>query len=185
MATVDVNRLGYDGVSTLSLTGATRSTRYAAMAEAGWRGDIGRGLALTPRAQFSYSHYSLAGFNEKGGGETALEIDDITVNRLEARFGAKLDGATKLGAWTVRPNIQADYVKLLSGAQTDAIVRFAAAPEIAFALPLTSGGSGWTEVKGGVEFGRGAFTLGLNGHATVGDAPIVDQRAAIDLTLRF
>ena len=56
---------------------------------------------------------------------------------------------------------------------------------INFALPLTSGSSGWTEVKGGVEFGRGAFTLGLNGQAAVGNAPIVDQRGAIDLTLRF
>ena len=183
-ASADVNRLGYDGVSTLSLTGATRSTRYAAMAEAGWRTGIGRGLALTPRAQLGYSHYSLSGFNEKGG-ETALRLDDLTVDRVEARFGAKLDGATKLGAWTVRPQIQADYVQLLSGAQSDAVVRFAAAPDVAFALPLTSGGSAWTEVKGGIEFGRGAFTLGLNGQATVGNAPIVDQRGAIDLTVRF
>ena len=184
-ASADVNRIGYDGVSALSLIGATHSTRYTAMAEAGWRTEIGRGLALTPRAQVGYSHYSLGGFNEKGGGETALQIEDLNVNRLETRFGAKLDGVTKLGAWTVRPQIQADYVRLLSGAGSDATVRFAAAPEIAFALPLTSGGSGWTEVKGGVEFGRGAFTLGLNGQASVGDAPILDQRGAIDVTLRF
>ncbi|HMI39961.1 MAG TPA: autotransporter domain-containing protein, partial [Sphingomicrobium sp.] len=183
-ATADLNRVGYDGVSNLSLTGATRSTRYAAMAEAGWRNEIGRGLAVTPRAQLGYSHYSLSGFNEKGG-ETALQLENLKVNRIEARFGARLDGTTKLGAWTVRPNIQADYVKLLSGASSNAIVRFAAAPDINFALPLTSGSSGWTEVKGGVEFGRGAFTLGLNGQAAVGNAPIVDQRGAVDLTLRF
>ena len=91
----------------------------------------------------------------------------------------------KLGAWSISPQIQADYVRLLSGGDQGAQIRFAAAPDHAFALPLTSGGSGWSEVKGGVALTRGALTLGLNGQATVGDAPLSDQRGAVDLTVRF
>ncbi len=183
-ASADLSRIGHDGVSALSLSGATRSVRYAAMAEAGWRKSIGGGLALTPRAQLSYSHYALGGFDEKGG-ETALRLDSLKVNRIDARVGLKLDGTAKLGAWSIRPQVQADYVRLVRGGDNGAMVSFAAAPDLAFALPLTSGGSGWSEVKGGFELIRGNFTLGLNGQATVGDAPLADQRGAVDLTLRF
>lgn len=183
-ASADLNRIGHDGVTALSLSGATRSVRYSAMAEAGWRKAIGGGLALTPRAQLGYSHYSLGGFGEKGG-ETALQLDSLKVNRLDARVGVKLDGTAKLGAWSIRPQLQADYVRLVQAGGNGAMVRFAAAPDVAFALPLTSAGTGWSEMRGGVEMSRGAFTLGLNGQATVGDAPLADQRGAVDLTVRF
>ena len=90
-----------------------------------------------------------------------------------------------LGKWALRPNLHADYVRLLSGASNGLSVAFAAAPEYSFVLPLTNGGSGWAEVKGGLELTRGAFTIGLSGQATAGDAPISDQRGAVDFTFRF
>ncbi|HEX6072782.1 MAG TPA: autotransporter domain-containing protein [Sphingomicrobium sp.] len=183
-ASTDVNRLGTDTASTFRLTGATRSSRYMATAEAGFRTGIGHGLSLNPRAQLGVSHYSLGGFREEGG-ETALALDGLKLNRIESRIGAKLDGTAMLGKWALRPNLQADYVRLLSGANNGLSVSFAAAPEYSFVLPLTNGGSGWMEVKGGVELSRGAFTIGLSGQATAGDAPIADQRGAVDLTLRF
>ena len=155
-----------------------------ATAEAGFRTGIGHGLSLNPRAQLGVSHYSLGGFREQGG-ETALALDDLKVNRIESRIGAKLDGTMMLGKWALRPNLQADYVRLLSGASNGLSVAFAAAPEYSFVLPLTNGGSGWAEVKGGLELTRGAFTIGLSGQATAGDAPISDQRGAVDFTFRF
>jgi hypothetical protein len=183
-ASTDVNRLGTDTASSFRLSGATRSSRYMATAEAGFRTGIGHGLSLNPRAQLGVSHYSLGGFREQGG-ETALALDDLKVNRIESRIGAKLDGTMMLGKWTLRPNLQADYVRLLSGASNGLSVAFAAAPEYSFVLPLTNGGSGWAEVKGGLELTRGAFTIGLSGQATAGDAPISDQRGAVDFTFRF
>jgi subtilase-type serine protease len=182
-ASTDTMRLTTDTVATLQVSGATESSRYMAAAEAGFRTGIGRGLSLNPRAQLGFSHYALSGF--ESGGETALELNGLKVNRIESRLGARLDGETKLGKWALRPNLQADYVRLLSGARNGMSVSFAAAPDYDFVLPLTNSGSGWMEVKGGVELTRGAFTLGLSGQATAGDAPISDQRGAIDLTFKF
>ena len=183
-ASTDINRLTTDTTSIFRLSGATHSSRYMATAEAGFRAGFGHGLLFNPRAQLGYSRYSLGGFRERGG-ETALELNGLTVNRIESRIGAKLDGTAKFGAWAVRPNLQADYVRLLSGAKTGMSLSFAAAPEYDFVLPLTNSGSGWMEVKGGVELSRGNFSLGLSGQATAGDAPISDQRGAVDLTFRF
>ena len=178
------NRIGTDTVSNFRLNGATHSSRYMATAEAGFRTGLGHGLSLNPRAQLGYSRYSLDGFREEGG-ETALELNSLKVNRLEARFGAKLDGTTQFGSWTVTPQLQADYVRLVSGGRNGLNVSFAAAPDYAFALPLTNGASGWAEVKGGVSMSRGAFTLGLSGQATAGDAPISDQRGLVSFSVKF
>ncbi len=76
-------------------------------------------------------------------------------------------------------------MRLLAGGDAGLKVAFAAAPDYSFALPLVGGGSGWMEVKGGVELSRGKFSLGLSGQATAGDAPIADQRVAADLSFRF
>jgi hypothetical protein len=177
-------RSSTDTTSIYQLEGASHSSRYMATAEAGFRTGIGHGLSLNPRAQLGVSRYSLGGLNEVGG-ETALALDGLKVNRIESRIGAKLDGETQIAGWTVRPNVQADYVRLLSGANNGMSVSFAAAPDYSFILPLTNGGSGWLEAKGGVEFTKGAFSLGLSGQATAGDAPLSDKRGAIDLTYRF
>ena len=183
-ASSDSNRLTTDTTSTFRLSGATHSARYMANLEAGVRKGIGHGLFVTPRAQLGVSHYALGGFRETGG-ETALALDELKVNRIETRFGAKLDGTAKLGDWAVRPNLSADYVRLLAGADAGLKVAFAAAPDYAFALPLTNGGSGWMELKGGVEMTRGKFSLGLSGQATAGDAPMADQRGAVEMKFRF
>jgi outer membrane autotransporter protein len=183
-ASVDSNRLTTDTVSMFRLSGATRSTRYVATAEAGFRSGIGHGLSVNPRAQLGYSRYTMNGFYEQGG-ETALQLNRLAVNRLEARLGAKLDGTAKLAGWTVRPQIQADYVRLVSGSRGGMKLSFAAAPDYAFALPLTNGGSGWMEMKGGLEMSKGKFSLGLTGQATVGDAPLSDQRGLVNFTMKF
>ena len=172
-----------DGSQVLRLSGATHATRYSALAEVGFERGIGRGLTLTPRAQLGYSHYSLGGFTEEGG-ETALALDDVTVSRVEARFGAKLEGKTRFAGVTIVPQLTADYVSLLSGRKTGATVRFAAAPDEAFHLPLAESAAGWAEVRGGVTFGDGPLTLGLSGQHATGGA-MVDQRAQADLRFRF
>ena len=178
------NRLATDTVSNFRLTSATHSSRYMATAEAGFRASLGHGLSLNPRAQLGYSRYSLDGFREQGG-ETALELNSLKVSRLEAKFGAKLDGSTQFAGWTVSPQIQADYVRLVSGGRNGLNVSFAAAPDYAFALPLTNGASGWAEIKGGMSVSRGAVTFGVLGQATAGDAPISDQRGLVSFSVKF
>jgi hypothetical protein len=126
----------------------------------------------------------MGGFHEQGG-ETALELNSLKVNRLESRIGARLDGTTHVAGWTVQPLVQADYVRLLSGSRNGMNVRFAAAPDYNFALPLTNGGSGWMEVKGGVSLSRGPFSLALSGQATAGHAAIPDQRGLVSFDFSF
>ena len=85
---------------------------------------------------------------------------------------------------TVIPQLTADYVSLLSGRKTGATVRFAAAPDQEFHLPLSESSAGWAEVRGGLTFGDGPLTLGLSGQHATGGA-MVDQRAQADLKFRF
>lgn len=179
-----VERGSHDGTSALRLTGATSAARYSAVAEAGRTTAIGRGLTLTPRAQLAYSSYSLQGFEEQGG-ETALRIEDVNVERFEVRFGAKLEGGAKLGGLMVRPQLSADYTQLLSGRNVGATVRFAAAPDVAIGLPLSRSDAGWAEIKGGVMFGDGPVTLNLSGQHATGGNDLSDKRAQADLTIRF
>jgi subtilase-type serine protease len=178
-----LERMSTDGNAMLRLSGATKATRYTAVAEAGFETGIGNGLTLTPRAQLGYGHYTLSGFTE-AGGETALKLDDVQVTRIEARLGAKLAGKTSIAGVTVVPQLSADYVSLLSGAKTGARVRFAVAPDHAFDLPLTDGSTAWAEIKGGVTFGDGPFTLGLSGQHATGNA-MTDNRAQADVRFRF
>lgn len=183
-ASSDSDRMATDTASMFRLSGASRSSRYMATAEAGFRTNLGHGLSLNPRAQLGYSHFSMNGFHEEGG-ETALQLNELKINRLESRFGAKLDGSAHVAGWTVRPEVQADYVRLLSGRRNGMNVSFAAAPDYSFALPLASSGRGWVETKGGVEMSRGAFSVGFSGQATVGSAPYSDQRGLVDFAFKF
>ena len=177
------DRAATDGNQMLRLSGATDATRYSAVAEAGFATGIGRGLTLTPRAQLGYSRYTLGGFTEEGG-ETALQLEDVTVSRVEARLGARLEGETRFAGVKVVPQLSADYVSLLSGRKMGATVRFAVAPGEAFHLPLAETSAGWAEVRGGVTFGEGPLTLGLSGQHATGGA-MIDQRAQADLRFRF
>ena len=71
-------------------------------------------------------------------------------------------------------------------AQNGMNVAFAAAPEYSFALPLTNGGSGWAETKGGISVEPGRVQpSGLSGQATAGDAPITDQRGLVSVGVKF
>jgi uncharacterized protein with beta-barrel porin domain len=180
-----LSRMASTGDTIFDLTGATKSQRYSVAAEAGVNRDIGRGLTLTPRARLGYSNYRLGGFREQGG-EAALQLDDLQVERLETRLGAKLSGSASLGAgWAVVPQIQADYVKLLSGADNGMRVRFADASDYAFELPLADGASSWGEARGGLKFVKDKIEFGGGVETSVGSAGHRDSRAVADLTIRF
>lgn len=178
-----IDRLSTDGSALLKLSGATNATRYSAIVEAGYEKGIGFGLTLTPRAQLGYSYYSLGGFTEQGG-ETALKLDSLSVSRVEARLGAKLEGKTRIAGVSITPQLSADYISLLSGREMGANVRFASAPGEVFYLPLATSDRGWAEVKGGVTFGDGPVSLGLSGQHSTSDA-MTDNRAQAELRIRF
>ena len=180
-----IERQAATGDAVFALTGATKTARYSAMAEAGVNLPAGLGLTVTPRAQLGYSSYQLAGFRENGG-EVALRLNDLQLLRLEARMGAKLAGSTSVGGgWTFVPQLQADWVQNLSGSNDGMTVRFADAPELAFALPLAGGDSSWAEVKGGMKLTRGRLEFGAGVESSLGRSDFQDDRAVADFTLRF
>jgi uncharacterized protein with beta-barrel porin domain len=173
------------GDGSFALTGATRSRRYTAAAEAGVNLDAGNGLTLTPRASLGYASYELSGFRENGG-EAALQFDDIELQRLQAKLGFKFAGSAALGAgWNLVPQLQADWVQSVTGVNDGMQVRFAAAPDVAFALPLAGGDTGWAEVRGGVKLSNGHVELGTGVESSLGRSGLKDDRAMADFTLRF
>ena len=183
-SSVELSRTAITGSSTFDLTGATRSQRYTATAEAGVNVGIGRGLTLTPRAQLGYSRYQLDGFRENGG-EVALQMDDLRLQKFEARVGAKLAGSVDIGdGWSFTPQIQADYVHLLSGANDGLAVRFANAPDSRFLLPLGASGS-YGEVRGGLRVSKGQLDFGAGLQANIGNTLMTDNRANAEFTLRL
>lgn len=181
-----IERQGWTGDAVSAFTGATETTRYSAMAEAGVNLDVATGLTLTPRASIGYSSYHLSGFRETGG-EAALQLDDLKLNRLDAKIGAKFAGQAPVGrsGWSFVPQIQADWVQNLSGARRGMTVRFANASDVAIGLPLLDGDTSWTEVKGGLRLVNGGLEVGAGVEGSFGRQSFRDERAVADVTLRF
>lgn len=185
-AKIRTNRFGFSTGDSSGLLGEQDASRMIAVTEAGVNLGVAGGLTLTPRVQLGYSRTHLSNINEFGGGETALAIDDITTQRIDAKVGLKLAGTKSLGnGWTFAPQVQADYVSLLSGANSGLEVRFAAADHVAIALPLANGDSNWAELKGGFAVGNRTLQFGAGVETSVGRSEMRDDRAVVDMTLRF
>jgi subtilase-type serine protease len=173
------------GLAPSTFTGATETSRLTARAEAGVNLPVSRGLTLTPRVALAYSSYRLGGFREQGG-EAALQVDEMNLRQAESRFGATLSGESRLsGGWRFVPQLRGDVVRLLSGADDGMMVRFANAPDYAFALPISGGDATWGEVRGGWRLINGPLEIGAALEANIGRASFRDERAVGDITFRF
>jgi subtilase-type serine protease len=177
-------RFAMTGDAAFDLTGATSASRYNLVAEAGVNINIAHGLTLTPRAQLDYASYHLDGFRETGG-EAALQINDLRLQRLESRAGVKIAGATNKDRWSVVPQLQADYVRVIGGANDGIMVSFAKAGEHTFVLPVANGDNEWAELKGGLKLVKGRLAIGAGFDTAVGRSDRRDDRAVADVTIRF
>ncbi|GMN12746.1 autotransporter domain-containing protein [Altererythrobacter sp. MTPC7] len=184
-AELETTRSGFDGTNGYQLLGASKVSKMTAMAEAGVNVGISSGLTLTPRAQMAWSRTHLDGFDEIGG-ETALQIDDLKTEQLQARFGAKLAGQQGVaGKWAIVPQVQADYVRVVGGSNDGMTVRFAGASDVPIALPFAGGDTSWGEVRGGVKLTNGTVQFGASFETAIGREDFRDDRAMADLTVRF
>ncbi|WP_228242914.1 autotransporter outer membrane beta-barrel domain-containing protein [Porphyrobacter sp. GA68] len=184
-ARIRTARFGIGLAGGSSLFGEQDASRIALVSETGVNVDIARGLTLTPRVQLGYTRAQLSSMTELGG-EAALAIDDVTTQRVDAKVGMKLAGSHSLGnGWTFVPQLQADYVRLLDGAESGMEVRFAGADYVAIALPLAGGDNQWGELKGGFTVGNRTLQLGAGFETSVGRSDLRDDRAMADLTIRF
>lgn len=181
----DMQRRGVTGDLAFDLHGATNSSRYTVMSEAGVNMNVANGLILTPRAQMSFASYRLGGFRE-GGGETALLMDSLQIDGLEARVGAMLAGSTPIGrGWKLTPQLQADYVNMIAGANAGMRVSFANASDVSFLLPIGGGDSNWAEARGGLRLVNGNLAVGVGLEAMIGRSDFRNNRAMAEFAFRF
>ncbi|MFN3944216.1 MAG: autotransporter domain-containing protein [Allosphingosinicella sp.] len=179
-----MQRSASTGEIAFDLYGATATQRYTAMAEAGVNLTAAPGLTVTPRAQLGYSSYHLGGFRENGG-DLALHLDDLKLQRLDARMGARVAGSASVAGWTVEPQLTADLVSTLSGANDGMAVRFANAAGHTFYLPIANGDRMWGEVRGGLKMTSGRLSFGAGVESSIGRSDLRDDRAVADFTIRF
>jgi subtilase-type serine protease len=115
-----------------------------------------------------------------------LQIDDLRVTRLESRIGLKVGGAALLrGHWLLQPQLQLDRVGMLGNTNEAMLVRFASAPDFAFALPMPGHRGHWTEIKGGVRISNGPLAFGLGVERSFRRAENAGDRAVLEASLRF
>lgn len=172
---LDLGALGGEGIA----------TSYAVRAEAGVNLQPMRGVTLTPRVSLAYEGSSLSSYREQGSA-LGLIVDDLGDQRLVGRVGMKLAGETTpaLG-WSFSPEARVDFVNTLAGGSGTYDVRFAAAPDLAFALPYAGNDRSWGEVKGGFRMAKDQMSFGAGMESSVGRSDYRDDRAVVDFTVRF
>ena len=181
---IDSNSRVAAGLSSSNLN--TNSLAFATEVEAGYNIDVD-GLTLTPRASVGYSSYSVDGFRDSAGS-LALTVDDISRSGLEAKVGLKMSGSTKLGfasGWSFQPSMKLDYVNRISGNDTNFRVRFQDAENLQFALPIGLQDASYGEIKGGFAVTNGSLSLGAAVETRLGQQIYRDDRAMINMGLRF
>jgi subtilase-type serine protease len=155
--------------------------------EAGRNFNFG-GIQLTPRASFGYSSYDVSGFRN-GSGDLAMAVDKISRRGFEAKAGLKITGSTKLGrtsGWSLQPELKADYVRRLSGNDTNLQVRFLTADSIGLNLPIALQDASYGELKGGFRLTNGLLEFGAVVETRLGASQLYrDDRAALNMAVRF
>ena len=181
---IDSNSRVTAGLSSSNLN--TNSLAFASEIEAGYNIDVD-GLMLTPRASIGYSSYSVEGFRDNAGS-LALAVDDISRSGLEAKVGMKISGSTKLSyasGWSFQPTMKLDYVNRISGNDTNFRVRFLDAENVSLLLPIGLQDASYGEIKGGFNFTNGALSFGAAVESRLGQQIYRDDRAMLNMALRF
>lgn len=180
---IEANQLNQGGSGNVD----TSALSLASEIEAGRNFDFGA-IQMTPRVSFGYSNYEVSGFGS-GSGDLAMAVDKISRRGFEAKAGLKVSGSTKLGkrsGWSLQPELQADYVKRLSGNDTNLQVRFLTADGIGLNLPIALQDASYGELKGGFRLTNGVLEFGAVVETRIGGGQLYrDDRAALNMAVRF
>lgn len=181
---MDSNSRVASALSTSNLN--TSSLAFASEVEAGYNFDVD-GLMLTPRVSLGYSSYDVEGFRDSSGS-LALAVDEISRSGLEAKVGLKMSGSSKLGfasGWSFQPQMKFDYVNRVSGNDTNFRVRFLDAANVPLLLPIGLQDASYGEIKGGFSFTNGDLSIGAAVETRLGQQLYRDDRAMMNVGLRF
>lgn len=168
--------------------GSTQTSAVAMIGEieAGRNFQVGD-IYFTPRASLSYSSYDVRGFADNRG-DLALNVDSISRRGFEAKAGLKIAGSAKLGGgskWSLHPEVKMDFVRRLSGNDTNLQVRFREAEAIGINLPIALQDASYGELKGGFKLTNGTVELGATVESRIGGELYRDDRAALNMAVRF
>ncbi len=170
--------------SSLSINTDTNS--FTGEVEIGRNFDLA-GIMLTPRTSIGYVSYAMSGFRDNAQ-DLALGVDKIARSGFEARAGLKISGQTKLGyksGWSLQPEMKLDYVNRLSGNDTDFALRFLAAESLNFNLPIQLQSASYGELKGGLKLVNGPLSIGATVETHLGQQLYRDDRARVNMSIRF
>jgi uncharacterized protein with beta-barrel porin domain len=146
------------------------------------------GIQLTPRVGMAYTNYRVNGFRSSGGGDLAMAVDSISRKGFEAKAGLRISGSTPIGAmsgWSLQPEVKADYVKRLSGNDTNLQLRFLDASNVGIALPIALQDASYGELKGGFTLTNGVVAFGAVVETRTGGQLYRDDRAALNFSMAF
>ena len=144
------------------------------------------GIHLTPRASIAHSSYNVSGFGTSGG--LPIMVDGITRKGIDAKFGLKINGSTKISrasSWSLQPEVKMDYVKRLTGNYTNLQLQFLGSEAIGINLPIALQDANYGEIKGGIKLTNGIFELGAAVESRIGGQLYRDDRAALNMAVRF
>ncbi|MEO0441725.1 MAG: autotransporter domain-containing protein [Pseudomonadota bacterium] len=164
----------------------TSSLSFATEIEAGYNMEVD-GLMVTPRAAIGYSSYRVDGFRSSSGS-LAMAVDEISRAGMDARVGLKLSGAAPVSfasSWSFQPEMKLDYVNRLSGNDTNFLVRFLDAENLPFALSIGLQDSSYGEIQGGFNVTNGVFRFGAAVETRLGQQVYRDDRAVVNMSMRF
>ena len=117
-----------------------------------------------------------------------MAVDEINRSGLEAKLGLKMSGSAKVGfasGWSFQPEMKLDYVNRISGNDTNFNVRFLGAENLQMALPIGLQDASYGEIKGGFSFTNGDLSLGAAVETRLGQQIYRDDRAMVNMALRF
>ncbi|MEP3224392.1 MAG: autotransporter domain-containing protein [Parasphingorhabdus sp.] len=164
----------------------TSSLTFASEIEAGYN-IYADGLVLTPRASIGYASYSVDGFRD-ATGDLGLAVDGIGRAGFEAKVGFKISGQAKMryaSSWTFQPEMKIDFVNRISGNDTSFRLRFLEAENLPFALPIGLQDASYGELKGGFSFANGPLNIGAAVESRIGQQIYRDNRAVLNMAVRF
>ncbi|WP_119681307.1 autotransporter domain-containing protein [Indioceanicola profundi] len=174
-----VGELPYD------VAGRFQGSTVSTMMETGVNLIVPGGLTLTPKAGLRHSWLHTDGF-EEAGGDAALRVDARTLARMEGRLGFGLGGVVEtVSGWTLTPQVEAAFVRNLSGQDPAYRVRFVAVEMESFALPAALRDTGWGEVRGGLRMERAGLSFGLDLSTDIGRQELHEDRARASVGFRF
>lgn len=144
------------------------------------------GIQLTPRASMSYSSYDVSGFGSSG--DLPIMVDAITRKGIDAKFGVKIAGSTKISrhsGWSLQPEVKMDYVKRLTGNYTNLQLQLLGSEAVGVNLPIALQDANYGEIKGGIKLTNGMFEFGAAVESRIGGQLYRDDRAALNMAVRF